>query len=300
MASSKISKPAEHIDFEALRSRVGARRRSEVPTDVLDGLHLGRLETVNLVEWLAIDQGTLLSNVLTDLEMTAERDRLLTQTRALADEGVNRKIQGIAEALHAVLAKHRRRKTLYKRLMTHPSDVVRSWSANIIAADKSLALADRLDAIRPLAADSHFGVRESAWMALRPFLAADLEQALSLLLPWTKDTDPNLRRFAIESTRPRGVWCAHIQRLREQPEDGLILLEPVRSDPSRYVQLSVANWLNDASKTRPDWTKEVCQRWLLESPTEHTRWIVHHAMRTLRKGGSAQPEKKRSAKRGRS
>ncbi len=99
-----------------------------------------------------------------------------------------------------------------------------------------------------------------------------------------RDPDPNIRRCATEATRPRGVWSAHIEALKQSPELGLGILEPVRSDPSRYVQRSVANWLNDASKSRPDWVREVCQRWTEESPTTETAWTVNHALRTLRKG----------------
>ena len=58
----------------------------------------------------------------------------------------------------------------------------------------------------------------------------------------------------------------------------------MRADEQRYVQLSVANWLNDASKSRPDWVRAVCDRWLAESPVPATAWIVNHATRTLRKG----------------
>ena len=62
-----------------------------------------------------------------------------------------------------------------------------------------------------------------------------------------------------------------------------MLLEPVRSDTSRYVQNATANWLNDASKSRPDWVRAVCDRWAEQSPTKETAWIVNRGLRTLRK-----------------
>ena len=128
-------------------------------------------------------------------------------------------------------------------------------------------------------------MREIAWDSFRPYVAADLDQALTLLEGWVRDPDPNIRRCAVEGARPRGVWTAHIVALKEEPERGLPLLEPVRSDPSRYVQRAVANWLNDASKSQPDWVKAVCGRWTKESPSRETAWTVEHALRTLRKQG---------------
>ena len=109
------------------------------------------------------------------------------------------------------------------------------------------------------------------------------ERALVLIEPWTVDTDANVRRCAIEATRPRGVWTAHCDALKERPERAELLLEPVRSDASDYVRRSVANWVNDASKSRPDWARALCARWMRESPTPETRWTTHHALRTLRK-----------------
>ena len=90
-------------------------------------------------------------------------------------------------------------------------------------------------------------------MAVRPHVAAELARAIALLVDWTADHSPYVRRFASEATRPRGVWCTHIAALRREPEPGRALLEPLRADPSGYVQDSVGNWLNDAGKDRPDW-----------------------------------------------
>lgn len=137
--------------------------------------------------------------------------------------------------------------------------------------------------IRPFAADSHFGVREIAWMAVRESISLQLLEGLALLDSWVRDEDANIRRFAIELTRPQGVWARHIPELKEHPELALPLLEAVQSDPAKYVQDSVGNWLNDASKTNPEWVFQVCNAWLMISDTKETKRIVTRAQRSLNK-----------------
>ncbi len=169
------------------------------------------------------------------------------------------------------------------RLLSHRSDIVRGWACYVVAMSPKATLKRRLADIRPLADDSHSGVREWAWMAVRPHLAADLPAAVKLLEPWTLEESANLRRFAIEALRPRGVWCGHITALKQDPSPCRGMLENVRADPTKYVQDSCANWLNDASKSTPAWVKELCARWSKQSKSDHTKRIVRRALRTLAK-----------------
>jgi 3-methyladenine DNA glycosylase AlkC len=188
----------------------------------------------------------------------------------------------IARALYDLTALHGERDAVAHRLATHASDVARCWAAQWVTLS-GLPLPAQLEAVRRFAADPHFGVREIAWMAVRDAVIESLDEALALLQPWVSDADPNIRRFASELTRPRGVWCAQIDALKTEPWRALPLIEPLRADPSRYVQNSVANWLNDASKSQGEWVDKLCARWVAESDTAETRYIAKRAMRTLSK-----------------
>jgi 3-methyladenine DNA glycosylase AlkC len=169
----------------------------------------------------------------------------------------------------------------FRWVTSHKSDVVRQWGAYAVNhAACAVPLAQRLTLTLPFAEDNHMSVRECAWMAFRPHLAGSLSEGLGLLEPVTRAADAKFRRFAIEATRPRSVWGAHIYDLKHQPEMAVALLDNVYQDASRYVRLSAGNWLNDASKSRPDWVRAVCSRWA-EKANKHTEAIIRRGLRTL-------------------
>jgi 3-methyladenine DNA glycosylase AlkC len=240
-------------------TRKGSLKSIDVPLDVLNQLNSGEIETVNLAECLAVDFAVLIERIVPELATVAKN-------RLLPADGITRRMAAMGRLLleHCGAAGVR-------DLEKHPSDTVRGWAAYLLAAIPNLFLEQRLDSIRPLANDHHFGVREWSWLAIRPYLANQINEAIPLLIPWVDESSPNLRRFAIEVTRPRGVWCTHIPQLKEHPELGLELLEPVRADESPYVRDSASNWLNDAAKSQPEWVKMVCARWQLESSVPQTK-----------------------------
>lgn len=119
-------------------------------------------------------------------------------------------------------------------------------------------------------------------MAVRPHLVQELGAAIDLLAAWTTSPSERLRRFASEALRPCGVWCAHIAALKQEPEQALPILSPLRADPSIYVQDSVANWLNDAAKDQPAWVRSLCAQWLQGEPPDATRRICQRALRNMK------------------
>lgn len=254
--------------------RKGAQRIADIPPATLDALNRGEIETLTLAEMLGVDFAAIAGSCVDGLSATS--------VRALRDakgEGVTKRMALGGDALLTDLGLDGA-----LALRDHRSDLVRGWVAYAIGGAQGPTLSQRLEMVRPLADDPNPGVREWAWLGVRPRLGEDIERAIGLLRPWTGADSPNIRRFASESTRPRGVWCAHIRELRENPALGLPLLTPLRDDPTKYVQDSVANWLNDASKDRPEWLAGVCEAWTRESPTPRTARIVKRATRTLTKG----------------
>ncbi|HEY1192551.1 DNA alkylation repair protein [Flavobacterium sp.] len=262
--------------------RKGARSTKDIPTWVLEQLNRGEIETANLVEWLAVNQTKLLENVLKESDRMEYLDPILTDVRNLKKQTVNTINEAIGTGILAESILNNDSDIL-SIISKHKSDVVRCWSAYTIGKNQEFKIEEILAQIQFLAADKHFGVREISWLAIRSSIIRNLEESLEILLSWTSSEDENIRRFATEATRPRGVWCEHIEKLKQEPELSLKILNALKSDPSKYVQDSVGNWLNDASKTRPDFVKDLCEKWKKESATKETLYIIKKALRTIEK-----------------
>jgi 3-methyladenine DNA glycosylase AlkC len=270
-----------------LLNRRGAARIALIPPEVLDALNEGLLPTVNLNEFLALDLSRLAGNVARQIGLDPRAERLQDTLAMLGAFKPMRRHDHVALALYDLAAAHPERDRVAHALATHPSDVARSWAAQWIASS-GLSLPDKLAAVRRFAADPHFGVREMAWMALRAEVVRDPDATVALLRDWVLDADPNVRRFATELTRPHGVWCPPVQALKAEPWRALALLEPLKADPSLYVRNSVANWLNDASRTQPDWVRQVCAGWQRGSRRAETGYIVRRALRTVNRSAGPQ------------
>lgn len=263
-----------------LLGRKGAARIELIPPEVLEAINDGLIPTVNLNEFLALDLPRLARNVARHIGLDGNEERLADTFDMLEAFSKIKRHEHVARALYDIVEPRADRDAIAHALATHTSDIARCWAAQWIMF-AAMPLRDKLDAARRFAADAHFGVREVAWMAVRDEIAGDVDHAVQLLQPWAHDADANIRRFASEATRPRGVWCAQVELLKREPWRGLPLIEPLRSDGNRYVQNSVANWLNDASKTQPEWVEDICARWESESRTPATTYIVRRARRSM-------------------
>ncbi|CAH1059197.1 DNA alkylation repair protein [Paenibacillus pseudetheri] len=266
-----------------MEHRKGARKVSDIPAEVVGLLHKGQLQTVNLTEWLAVDHMVLLENVLDELGFRQESEPILQRLRDSTEKKIMKLIPAIAREWQQVLEckSEVEQSRVFTALTQHRSDSVRCWAAYMIGLNQSLSLSQKLTDIRPFAADDHFGVREISWMALRESVIAELDESIKLLEDWVHDQDTNIRRYAIELTRPHGVWAKHITVLKENPAKALPLLEPLKSDPAKYVQDSVSNWLNDASKSNPVWVLRLSEKWIISSDSKETKRIVTRGTRSI-------------------
>ena len=237
----------------------------------LAALNAGTAEARTLTEALAIDHVALLRAAI-----AAPSAELVAAASAAQQLGILKRMTAIGAALAEQLEADE-----LARLASHSSDTVRGWWCFAVAAAEPESIRGLLETVKPLADDERFTVREWVWMAVRPRLVSDLDEAIAQLVPWVQDPSPRVRRFATESLRPRGVWASHIAALKTDPGRAVALLDPLRADPSVYVQDSVANWINDASKSAPDWARALCARWAADSSAPETARIISRALRTI-------------------
>lgn len=123
----------------------------------------------------------------------------------------------------------------------------------------------------------------SSEFAVREFLRRDPARTLAVMQAWSRDESEHVRRLASEGCRPRLPWSFRLEALMAEPALAAPILENLKADPSLYVRKSVANHLNDVTKTHPAWVLERLEGWPLDNP--HTAWIARHALRTLIKQG---------------
>lgn len=158
---------------------------------------------------------------------------------------------------------------------------VDGWAAWPLAAVLELFGPARPE--QALDAMEHVTKRMSCEFAVRPFLRDHFDLTYERLTAFTEHDDERVRRLPSEGMRPRLPWATKIERLIEDPLPGLALLHRLRHDPSETVRRSVANHLNDVSRSDPGVVVDTLSVWIDEPETD--RRMVTHALRTLVKQG---------------
>ena len=124
----------------------------------------------------------------------------------------------------------------------------------------------------------------SAEFAVRPFIIKDCERMMAQMYAWSKDENENVRRLSSEGCRPQLPWGQALAEFKKDPAPILPILEQLKADPSLFVRKSVANNINDISKTHPDLIISLAKKW--QGKNKDTDWILKHGCRTLLKKGN--------------
>ena len=129
-----------------------------------------------------------------------------------------------------------------------------------------------------------FTIHSSAEFEVRWFIINHEEQMMAQMYEWAQHENEHLRRLASEGCRPALPWASALPKYKQDPTPILPILETLKADPSLYVRKSVANNLNDISKTHPELVITIAKKWYGDNV--NTNWIVKHACRTLLKKGN--------------
>ncbi|EQF26988.1 DNA alkylation repair enzyme family protein [Clostridioides difficile CD160] len=124
----------------------------------------------------------------------------------------------------------------------------------------------------------------SSEFAVRVFIIKDEKRMMEQMYKWSKHENEHIRRLASEGCRPQLPWGQAITSFKKDPTPILPILEQLKTDTSLYVRKSVANNINDISKTHPDLVINLAQDWY--GKNEYTNWILKHGCRTLLKKGN--------------
>lgn len=132
-----------------------------------------------------------------------------------------------------------------------------------------------------MAALARYTPYASAEFAVRRFILNSEKRMMKQMSIWAKHDNEHVRRLASEGCRPALPWGQALPQFKKDPSPVIAILEQLKDDPSPYVRKSVANNLNDISKTHPVLIENLAKDWYGKSV--NTDWIIKHACRTLLK-----------------
>ncbi|WP_420863098.1 hypothetical protein [Algirhabdus cladophorae] len=110
------------------------------------------------------------------------------------------------------------------------------------------------------------------------------DATLARMEDWAMHPSSHVRRLASEGSRPKLPWGQGIGLAVEAP---LPILDRLHGDRARYVTRSVANHLNDITKTNPDLVMDRLEAWQKAShqTPKELDYMTRHALRSLIKAG---------------
>ncbi|MDF1881630.1 DNA alkylation repair protein [Sulfurimonas sp. MAG313] len=127
-------------------------------------------------------------------------------------------------------------------------------------------------------------MRFTSEFPIRSFILKNEDACFVYLKEFSKDENCHIRRLASEGTRPRLPWGLRLQKYVKDPSCVLDLLDGMKNEPTRLVQRSIANSLNDISKDHPIKVIDFLTQWK-HHDVKDIDWIIAHACRSLIKDG---------------
>ena len=87
------------------------------------------------------------------------------------------------------------------------------------------------------------------------------ENSIPVVAEWLSSDNPNTRRAVTEGLR---IWTSR-PYFKENPQEAIKRIAPLKEDASEYVRKSVGNALRDISRKFPELIKEELKTWNLET-----------------------------------
>jgi 3-methyladenine DNA glycosylase AlkC len=119
--------------------------------------------------------------------------------------------------------------------------------------------------------------------AVRPLLREKPKLVLKTIVKWSRDKNVHVRRLSSECLRISLPWAKKLYLACSEFETYKKILSHLKNDPSKFVQKSVGNNLNDLYKESPPKAQEIIAEWKRDNPSQETLWIINHGLRSLRK-----------------
>jgi 3-methyladenine DNA glycosylase AlkC len=122
--------------------------------------------------------------------------------------------------------------------------------------------------------------RHTGEFAVRPLLVAFPEEMMAVMRAWSLDENVHVRRLSSEGMRIRLPWAKKLTVALDRFEDFKAILGNLKDDPSRFVQKSVGNNLNDLYREAPEKAEEIVRQWEGgEALSASARWVLKHGKR---------------------
>ncbi len=122
--------------------------------------------------------------------------------------------------------------------------------------------------------------RHTGEFAVRPLLVAFPAEMMAVMRDWSLDENVHVRRLSSEGMRIRLPWAKKLTIALERFDDFKTILGNLKDDPSKFVQKSVGNNLNDLYKEAPEKAEEIIKEWEKGGAlSASARWVVKHGRR---------------------